>query len=200
MLRKTHMAVGTAVGLALLQPAAIPELIIGTGTLAVSSVVSDIDSDTSDSHKIANKIIAVSFLGILALAAAQHMLNINIYSHLMGNNKTARLTIGAVGFLIICAFGKEQPHRSFMHSFAALFLLTGCIQLIFPLAAQYFFIGFLTHLAADALNYKGERLFYPLKIAFSLDLCTAKGIVNELLFLIGSAGSIVLFITLFFHI
>ena len=59
MLGKTHMAVGVAAGLVVMHPQNIQELIVGTGTLAVGSVISDIDIGTSDSHKEADKIIAL---------------------------------------------------------------------------------------------------------------------------------------------
>ena len=44
---KTHLAVGSALALALLPPAGMHTLIIGTGAAALGSVVSDIDSGHS---------------------------------------------------------------------------------------------------------------------------------------------------------
>ena len=51
MLGKTHMAVGVAAGLLVLQPKNLQELILGTGVSAIGSVISDIDVGTSESHK-----------------------------------------------------------------------------------------------------------------------------------------------------
>ena len=62
MLGKTHMAVGTAAGLLIMQPQNITELILGTGAAMIGSVISDIDIGTSDSHKEADKIIGLRFL------------------------------------------------------------------------------------------------------------------------------------------
>ena len=46
MLGKTHMAVGTAAGLLIMQPQNITELILGTGAAMIGSVISDIDIGT----------------------------------------------------------------------------------------------------------------------------------------------------------
>lgn len=46
-LGKTHMAVGTAAGLLIMQPQNITELILGTGAAMIGSVISDIDIGTS---------------------------------------------------------------------------------------------------------------------------------------------------------
>ena len=51
MLGKTHMAVGTAAGLLIIQPQNITELILGTGAAMIGSVISDIDVGTSGSHR-----------------------------------------------------------------------------------------------------------------------------------------------------
>lgn len=51
MLGKTHMAVGVAASLLLLQPRTLPELILGAGTAAVGSVISDIDCGSSESSR-----------------------------------------------------------------------------------------------------------------------------------------------------
>lgn len=200
MLGKTHMAVGVAAGLTLLHPQNIPELIVGTGTLALSSVISDIDSGTSDSHKDADKIIAVAGLICFAVAAAETVMHLGIYERLMRNSSFMRILAGTMAFLLLCAFGKEQPHRSFMHSIPALLLLTGCVKIIFPLAMPYFAVGFLSHLVLDLLNHRDERLLYPLKCGVSFGICSSKGLVNRILFSVGSTVSIIAFAVLLLHL
>ena len=59
MLGKTHMAVGVAATLALTNPTTITELVLGSGIGALGAVISDIDVGTSESHKEADKIIAI---------------------------------------------------------------------------------------------------------------------------------------------
>lgn len=196
MLGKTHMVLGITVGLAIMHPENIQELIAGTGTLTIGSVISDIDIGTSESHKDANRIIMLSCIAFIAVAAVEAIFHLGIYQKLMKNSSLIRVIVGMVAFLFLCAFGKEQPHRSFMHSILALVLLTGCIQMIFPLAVPYFAIAFITHLSIDLLNHRDERLLYPLKGGFSLGICSSKGIVNRVLFAIGSVSAVVLFFAL----
>lgn len=53
-----------------------------------------------------------------------------------------RIVVGILLFIGICAFGKEQPHRSFMHSFLALVLLCIAIGLVWEKAVIYFKEGY----------------------------------------------------------
>lgn len=194
MLGKTHMAAGVAASLLFIQPKNIPELILGTGAAAIGAVISDIDIGTSDSHKEADKIIAMAATVVFAMVAAEYIWHVGLYRRIMRNSSMARMVAAAASFLIICDFGKERPHRSFMHSVLALFLLTGCVAIFLPLAAPYFGIAFISHLVIDLLNRKKERLLYPWKKGFSLNLCSSRGLVDKLLFRICSVVSVGLFI------
>lgn len=189
MLGKTHMAAGVAVSLGLLHPKNMSELILGTGVAAIGAVISDIDIGTSDSHREADKIIAMAALAVTAMIAAECIWHVGIYRRLMSNSSMARIFVSSACFLILCDFGRGRPHRSFMHSIPAFALLTGCVTVFLPAAAPYFGIAFLSHLALDLLNRRGERLFYPWKKGFSLKLCSSKGLANYLLFRIGSLAA-----------
>lgn len=198
MLGKTHMAVGTAASLLILRPATLSELILGTGAAMIGSVISDIDIGTSDSHREADKIVAFTAFTVILVFLAESIWDIGIYQKLLSNSSIMQAAPSVAAFFVICAIGKEQPHRSFMHSFLALGLLTGCVAGFLPLLAPYFGIAFFSHLAADLLNRKGERLFFPLKKGFRLNLCSSKGLVNRLFFRAGfliSVGSIVFHIS-----
>ena len=196
MLGKTHMAVGVAAGLLIMQPKNMQELILGTGVSAIGSVISDIDVGTSESHREADKIIGMTIAAVIFMVVVECIWHVGIYKKLMRDSSVPREIIAAAIFLGICAFGKEQAHRSFMHSLLAMFLLTGCVTIFFPLAASYFQIGLLSHLAADLLNRRGERLLYPWKKGFCLRLCSSKGMVNKWMFRIGVPVSVGLFLLL----
>ena len=101
-----------------------------------------------------------------------------------------KLLISAVAFIVVCAFGKTQPHRSFLHSILAVILLSGILSMNYPVIARYFAVAMLSHMLVDCLNYINVRLFYPLKGGISLDLCHANGTVSRLLFLCGNIVSI----------
>lgn len=76
MLGKTHMAVGVAASLLLLQPRTLPELILGAGTAAVGSVISDIDCGSSESSRRADQITFVLetiVIGIVVVEAHWHL-------------------------------------------------------------------------------------------------------------------------------
>ena len=75
-----------------------------------------------------------------------------------------------------------------MHSFAALALLTACVDMIYPDASACFAVGFLSHLALDILNRKPEKLLWPWKKGFCLGLCSARGLVNRILLGFGMAS------------
>ena len=103
----------------------------GAGAAAIGGLISDIDVGTSQAHRDADKIttatVAVAVLTILA----EYKLNLGIYRRLTSDSSVLRLLAGTAAFLLICAYGKQQPHRSFMHSFAALALLTACVDIIY---------------------------------------------------------------------
>ena len=163
MLGKTHFVVGITTGLAVFHPKTLPELLLGTAASALGGVISDIDIGTSDSHKDSDRILAAMLGVAAAVVAADYYLDTNIYARLLADSGAMRLVGGVTAFLLICCYGKAQPHRGFMHSFAALFMLCVCAAVICPAAVPYFGAAYLSHLVLDLLNKKGEQLFWPQK-------------------------------------
>ena len=189
MLGKTHMAVGGAASLLLLQPRTLPELILGAGAAAVGSVISDIDCGTSESSRRADQIIFVSETIIIGIAAVEAHWHLGLYQRLMSNSSVSRIVLACAAFLAVCAYGKKTPHRSFLHSFLAGGLLMSCVGIFLPMLVPYFGIAYASHLALDFLNHKGEQIFYPYRKRFSLGICTASGLVNKLCLFCGSVVS-----------
>lgn len=191
MTGKTHLAVGTAVTLFVTQPQNIKELILCLGITSIGSVISDIDASTSESHKKVNNTIGIAVLATFLCVCIEFIWNVGIGTYFLNNSNSIRL-IGGIGiFLIVCAFGKEQPHRSFMHSIPAVISLTGIVYMVWPIVAPFFAVSMLSHILLDVLNYTNVRLIYPFKWGISLDLCHANGLVNKLLFQVGSLISII---------
>ena len=189
MLGKTHMAVGVAASLLLLQPQNLPELVLGAGTAAIGSVISDIDCGSSQSSRRADKIIFAAETVVIATAAAEAHWHLGVYQKLMNNSSVSRIVLACAAFLAICAYGKKTPHRSFMHSFLAGGLLMSCVAVFLPMLIPYFGVAFASHLALDLLNHKGEQLLYPHKKRFSLGLCSASGFVNRVFLFAGTLVS-----------
>lgn len=194
MLGRTHFSVGIAAALAVMQPDSMQVLLAGTGAAALGSIISDIDADTSEVHRGANRIIAASVLTAVIVAAADGVWHIGIAARILRDSSMQRIGAGLLAFLLICIIGKQTPHRSFMHSFLAMFLLGLAVNQIMPAVTPYFLIGFASHLALDLLNRKGEKLFFPLRKGFCLHLCSSHGIVNKWMGIAGTAASILLFL------
>ena len=130
-------------------------------------MISDIDSGTSQAHKEADKIMTAAIAITAVVIFADCKFHVGIYERLMRNSSIARLLTGAMAFIIICTYGSGQPHRSFMHSFLSIFMLTACMDVIYPDAAPYFAIAYASHLALDMLNYRRLQLIWPMKRGFS---------------------------------
>ena len=113
MLGKTHMTVGVAASLLLLQPHTLPELILGAGTAAVGSVISDIDCGTSESSRRADQIIFVLETIVIGIVVVEAHWHLGLYQRLMSNSSVSRIVLACAAFLAICAYGKKTPHRSF---------------------------------------------------------------------------------------
>jgi len=191
MLGKTHMAVGIAATLAITQPSGVSELVLAVGAGSLGALISDIDVGTSNSHRDADKITALSVVVVLAVFALDYFCNTQIIERIIGSSGYLRIIAGLLLFIGICAFGKEQPHRSFMHSFLALILLSFALGLIWEKAVIYFAVGFLSHLATDVFNKKKVRLLYPLKGGVSLGLFHAYGLANDIFFAVGSIVAVI---------
>ncbi len=187
MLGRTHFFIGISAALAVMQPSSMSTLVAGAGAAAIGGMISDIDSGTSQAHKEADKIMTAAIAVTSVVIFADCKLHVGIYERLMRNSSIARLLTGAMAFIIICTYGSGQPHRSFMHSFLSMFMLTACVNVIYPDAAPYFAIAYASHLALDMLNYRRLRLIWPMKKGFALRLCSSQGLINRLLL---SAGMI----------
>jgi len=168
MLGKTHFSVGMAAGIAICRPQTMPMLIAGAGLAAFGGTICDIDVETSDAHEQVDRMLVVAVIMVAAVVVMDFIFRVGIYRRLMANSNIARVIIGSLAFLMICAFGKEQSHRSFMHSFLALAMLSICVYIIFPDMTPYFMVGFMSHMFIDVFNRKREKFFWPVGKGFCL--------------------------------
>ena len=190
MLGKTHAVIGVSTALLVMQPKNLTELVAGTAGALIGSVISDIDVGTSGSHRDANKMIALMVSAVVLVGVADHIWNIGIADRMIQHTNLVRIWLSIQAFLTICAFGMKSRHRTFMHSFLALVLLSGCLWLSLPVSAGYFAIGFATHLFLDFFNKKGERIFFPAKKYFGIRILSSSGLVNDVLFGVGFVAMI----------
>lgn len=190
MTGKTHLAVGTASALCITQPTTLKELALCVAVASIGSVVSDVDVKTSESRRDLNKVTAVAVVVGIVLAFVEYQFNLGIIKNFNRESNLFRLLIGFSGFIAVCTFGKNQPHRSFMHSIPAVLILTGIVYFMYPVLAPFFMVSMLSHIAIDLFNRKRVKLFYPLKRGFCFNMCKASGTVNRIMFICASSLTI----------
>lgn len=185
MLGKTHLAVGVAASMAVLHPTTLSELLVGIGAASVGAIISDIDVGTTESHRDADIITMMTIAAIVLVIGFDKLFDIGVYQMLSQRTNFVRIIIGVITFVGVCAFGKEQPHRSFMHSIMALAILSALTGVIFPMAMPYFAVAFLSHLLTDLFNFKRVHLLYPMPGGICFKMFHATGIANNVLFIGG---------------
>lgn len=187
MMKKTHLASGLAVAMAIVRPCTINDLAICLTSATIGSVISDIDVSSSKSRKELNKILAISVTAIVACTLIEVIFHIGILAMLQSQTNVMKALIGVMLFLLICSFGIHTPHRSFMHSITAVVALTGATCLVLSKATLPFMVSMISHIILDLFNKKTVQLLYPLKkprIAFNL--CKANGTANAVIFVIAN--------------
>lgn len=198
MMGKTHIAVGIASAMAVMQPKTATELIAATVGGAIGGIMSDIDVRIDRSSKHAKKTTMDALYGevmvimlTIFLLAADFTKGRVIVDQILSSGQ--RGVIGAGAFLLLTAIGEVSKHRGKTHSLIGCMLFTGAVMLIHQQIALAFGVGFLSHLLIDLLNKAPIQLFWPLKKSFCLKWCYADQLANEL-FLIGGFGVMIYFI------
>lgn len=85
MLRATHLSVGVAAALAVLQPDNLFECLAVTGIAAVGSVISDIDADQSKVRREADLMLGIGAAVLAAVMIAQTRFHVDLTKYLSGN-------------------------------------------------------------------------------------------------------------------
>ena len=190
MMGKTHIAVGIATSVLVMQPRSFEECILSVVGGSVGGILADIDILDNGSHDtLSTQLFAFGISAVLL--AADYFFHLGICSGIMRNG-TMFPTIGVVLFAMLCFAGILTPHRGFTHSIAGVLAYTAAVALIYPPFIPAFAVGYISHLALDLLNKKKLPLFYPLKAGFCLKLCYADGIANKIFLLAGTAVSVIM--------
>ena len=177
MLRATHLSVGVAAALAVLQPDNLFECLAVTGIAAVGSVISDIDADQSKVRREADLMLGIGAAVLAAIMIAQTRFHVDLTKYLSGNQTLSERSVAAGVFIILCVIGKMTPHRSFMHSLTAGVIFTMVTYTMFSKqAALAFSVAFLTHILLDLPNCKGIQLFWPIPGHHCFKLCASNGL------------------------
>lgn len=191
MTGKTHMAAGIAVSLGATVPDTPKEMLICVAAAAVGAVISDIDVSTSDARREFNHFLGIAGIIVATVLFLEYYFRFGVF-RMIKHHGYLPLLLGLSCFVLICLFGKNKPHRSFMHSILALALLTGSVSLILPAAGVPFAAAMASHIGLDLLNKKKVKLFYPYRKGIAFSLCRADGVVSRTLFYAASLADIVI--------
>lgn len=193
MTGKTHLSFGIATTIFLTRPCTIKDLIICITVSSIGAVISDIDINSSKSHKDVEKVITMSITAAVLLAISEYKFDLGIIKTFETNSSIFKILIGVSIFLAICAYGKESPHRTFMHSFLGVFLIGVATYIIYPDAVIYMVISMLSHIFIDLFNKRRVLLFYPYKKGKCFYLCKADGKVNNI---VGKLSNVIVILEL----
>ena len=109
-------------------PPQVSGLVLAAGTGMLGALISDIDVGTSKSHKDADRITLIAVLLVAAEIALNYFYDFSIWEKIRNDQSMAPVAMGVIIFIAVCAFGKNQPHRSFMHSIMAMAILSGALS------------------------------------------------------------------------
>lgn len=191
MMSRTHMVIGVAASLAVLQPETALECTAAVVGGALGATISDIDVLWKKRMQdVISCMIWVALL-IAGLLILEHVAKIGMAEQLAG--WVGENWIGGVALLsVVCVCGFFSEHRSFTHSLLGMVLFSYGMQLLLPGRSYGFVVGFATHILLDLMNRKELRLMYPFRQGFCMHLCAASGKVNMILMWLGMSASIVL--------
>lgn len=184
MMSRTHLAMGMAVSLAVVQPTKLDECFTALIGGAVGGVLADIDTLDNDykSDALVGQLLAAGIA--VFLLAIDYFCHIGICDRVVSGNKVFAI-IGAFAFIALWVWGFLSEHRSFTHSILAAFAFTVAIGLVCVPIAVGTFLGYASHLILDLLNRKDIPLLYPLKFRICFKLCYANKTANFVFACIG---------------
>ena len=191
---RTHIVVANTLSILLTRPDSIGGLVTCIGITTLASTISDIDVSEKKDKTYVLGFTIVSIISLLLLSFLELKYNIGIRNYINDNSSYLRLIVCFILGIITCYIGYLKPHRSFLHSFLGIGILTLLCYISLGGLVKYFIIGIVSHIILDLFNKKGLYLFYPLKNKYSLKLCVYNGKVNNILFIIFSILLIILVI------
>lgn len=178
MTGRTHLAVGAAAAmLAAGPPASLTSLAVAAAGGAVGAVLPDLDvRDTA--HPWRERLTRTGAAALLVGALVFDVVNGASLAREAMARGVGMLALGAVSLVALACAARLSAHRSFSHSLVALVGFAAATYLVCPPLAPSVALGFATHLALDALTYRGLRLFWPLRCGLSARLCKTGGVAD----------------------
>lgn len=192
MLGTTHVAIGIATSLAILQPDTIPGCLCAVVGGGVGGWICDIDGRNNKKKKQYPIQDAIFITIVVGLALVMDFFVGNgIYAY-VSSHLGIKMAIAGLFFVALCIYGVTSPHRSFMHSLLALVLSSICTWFIYPPLVPTYAIGFGMHILLDLFNKRGLQLFWPYKRRFCFGTFYSDRQANKILLAIGTIAALVL--------
>ena len=192
MMGKTHLAVGIASALVIIQPQSSSEMALAIIGGAIGGVASDIDVKLDFKNQYAARFAwdavgseIAALLIAFGLLCTDYVTQGEICEYILerGWLAFAGLVI-SLTFVIIGEWNKK--HRGKTHSLFALILSSAGAALIHPYIAVSYAIGFASHIICDLFNKAEVRVFYPFdRKGLCFKLCYADKLMNQIFCAIG---------------
>lgn len=180
MMCKTHMCVGAAAALAILQPDTVAECLVGVAGGYLGGWVCDVDS--ANKSEFEDYFEGWEILIPLAIVAGVDWLfNIGIVNYIISHRSYINI-VGMVAFIALLALGSQTNHHTFTHSLLGLVLFGISLFLVFPPILPAFVIGMLLHILLDMFGFLDVQLFYPLRFKKSFHFIHAAGKANSVIY------------------
>ena len=190
MMGKTHFVIGVAAALAVTRPTTPQGCVAAVVGGAMGGVLSDLD--LKHRREIQDALVArLLALGLVILALLIDFSLQDGLTEQLRRRDRLTLTAGLLLFALLCLFGMTQQHRGFLHSLAALALLSLAVWMFSPPLLRPFAAGFGSHLVIDLPNKRPLRLFWPLRRGVCLHLTPVDGPADHALLLFGLSATAV---------
>lgn len=197
MTGKTHMAIGAGAATIMLPSNDIKIILGGTALSIVGSLIVDVDTPKSKAATFLKNLFGFTIIFIILGLIIKERFNINIFNYITQNKRFIQIIPALCILLILIVLGLKSQHRSFTHSIIGFILFTIPIYMMTGELYKWFVIGYIAHILADVLNKKEIKVLFPLKKGIALNLCSADGIVDKLLF---TASIIIIILIYIAHI
>ena len=198
MTGSTHVAIGIAASLAILQPKTVPECLCAVVGGTIGGMISDIDSPGKrrsldySNDPYGWQVYAFIFIGLVIILGVDYIAGNGAVDYALSNFGPPVIA-GGILFLGLCFYGIHTIHRSFTHSIFGGFIFTISVWYFCKPLAMPFAIGFASHLFIDFFNRKKVQYFWPIPVKVGLNKFPSDGKLNDFFCGIGTIGSIYLF-------
>ena len=208
MLGKTHMVVGAATALAVLQPSTVSGCLCAAAGGVIGGWICDIDvrnysagGEDGDGES-EEELVAHSderwqvFVFVLIIAAICF-----VADYFAGDGMCAYITshlgipmiVAVALFVIVCAYGIISAHRTVMHSILGGIVLSSCVNVLCAPLAPAFALGYASHVGLDLFNKRRLQLLWPLEVGIKFGVCGSNGVANRVIGVVGLIACLVLF-------